>query len=273
MRVLILLLASLALVACQQTPTMQTPTPLARAHAHNDYNHARPLLDALDHGFCSVEADIFLVDGQLLVAHDLEDVRPDRTLQALYLEPLRQRARQFNGRIYPNGPTFTLLIDVKSHGERTFPVLRRVLEEYSDIIDVWDADGAPPRESAAVVAIISGARPRDLMLRQERYIARYDGRMRDLNSDLPPHFMPLVSDSWWSHFNWLGLTEMPAEERQKLRDMVRRAHEKGYRVRFWATPELETVWQELLDAEVDLINTDNLPRLQAFLLQQEMSQQ
>src|SRR5207237_4622701 len=40
--------------------------PLIHAHAHNDYEHTRPLLDALDHGFCSVEADIHLVDGKLL---------------------------------------------------------------------------------------------------------------------------------------------------------------------------------------------------------------
>ena len=32
--------------------------PLARAHAHNDYLHPRPMLDALDAGFTSVEADI-----------------------------------------------------------------------------------------------------------------------------------------------------------------------------------------------------------------------
>ena len=43
------------------------PRPLWRAHAHNDYEHPRPLLDALDHRFGSVEADIYLVDGQLLV--------------------------------------------------------------------------------------------------------------------------------------------------------------------------------------------------------------
>ena len=57
----------------------EVPTPLTRAHAHNDYLHARPLLDALDHGFCSVEADIYLVDGQLLVAHDRNKVDPRRT--------------------------------------------------------------------------------------------------------------------------------------------------------------------------------------------------
>jgi hypothetical protein len=65
--------------------------PLIHAHSHNDYEHPRPLLDALDHGFCGVEADIYLVDGQLLVAHDRDKVKPERTLQALYLDPLRER--------------------------------------------------------------------------------------------------------------------------------------------------------------------------------------
>src|SRR5688500_17684262 len=44
--------------------------PLERAHAHNDYEHERPLYDALDHGFKSVEADIWLIDGELVVSHD-----------------------------------------------------------------------------------------------------------------------------------------------------------------------------------------------------------
>src|SRR5690242_5509037 len=47
--------------------------PLTRAHAHNDYEHTRPLLDALDQGFCSVEADVWLIDGELRVAHDERD--------------------------------------------------------------------------------------------------------------------------------------------------------------------------------------------------------
>ena len=59
------------------------PGPLVHAQAHNDYEHTRPLLDALDHGFCGVEADIYLVDGQLLVAHDRDKVKPERTLQTL----------------------------------------------------------------------------------------------------------------------------------------------------------------------------------------------
>src|SRR5262245_49224155 len=84
--------------------------PLPRAHAHNDYEHARPLLDALDHGFCSVEADVYLTDGALLVAHERKDVRPGRTLETLYLDPLRERVKANGGRVYAGGPTVWLLV-------------------------------------------------------------------------------------------------------------------------------------------------------------------
>src|SRR3954465_10407456 len=94
--------------------------PLDRAHAHNDYQHARPLLDALDRGFGSVEANIYLVDGALLVAHDRDSVRPDRTLESLYLAPLRAWSQAHAGRVYANRPPLTLLIDVKSDADSTW---------------------------------------------------------------------------------------------------------------------------------------------------------
>jgi len=70
-----------------------TVKPLSRAHAHNDYEHARPLSDALDHGFCSVEADIWLVGDELLIGHDRKDLKAGRTLETLYLDPLRARIK------------------------------------------------------------------------------------------------------------------------------------------------------------------------------------
>jgi putative flavoprotein involved in K+ transport len=54
-------------VALADSPS-PTGVPLPNAHSHNDYLRPRPLLDALDQGFCGVEADVFLVDGDLLVA-------------------------------------------------------------------------------------------------------------------------------------------------------------------------------------------------------------
>src|SRR6516165_4820653 len=108
----------------------ETPKALVHAHAHNDYEHTRPLFDALDQGFCSVEADIYLVDGKLLVAHQRSQVKPERTLQALYLDPLRERIKKNHGRVYANGPECVLLIDLKTDWHQIYPVLREVLKEY-----------------------------------------------------------------------------------------------------------------------------------------------
>jgi hypothetical protein len=69
------LLVSLCGLAVSAPPAAVEPArPLPQAHAHNDYEHRRPLLDALSHGFTGVEADIYLVDGKLLVAHNRGDV-------------------------------------------------------------------------------------------------------------------------------------------------------------------------------------------------------
>jgi hypothetical protein len=69
---LLVLLTSSAALAAEVAHAVVKP--LSEAHSHNDYLHRRPLLDALEQGFCGVEADVFLVDGDLLVAHDRKDV-------------------------------------------------------------------------------------------------------------------------------------------------------------------------------------------------------
>jgi glycerophosphoryl diester phosphodiesterase len=259
------------LLACRPAATTDKAVPLERAHAHNDYEHGRPLYDALNHGFTSVEVDIHLVDGQLLVAHDEEDVQENLTLQSLYLDPLRERVRQNGGRVYPEGPQFILLVDVKSEAEETYQILREVLEEYEDILTTFSSDS---QEDGAIFVIISGNRPRAVMASETLRYAAYDGRLDDLDSGAAASFIPLISDKWTSHFFWEGRGEMPEQERQKLRDIVETAHQQGRRVRFWATPDdrsqvREAVWRELVLAGVDLINTDDLEGLQQFLLEND----
>ena len=80
--------------------------------------------------------------------------------------------------------------------------------------------------------------------------------------------MPLISDRWTSHFRYRGDGKFPESERTKLREIVAKAHAKGRRVRFWATPESETLWQELVDAGVDHINTDKLTMLRDFFVKE-----
>ncbi len=242
-------------------PVMATE-PLPQAHAHNDYHHRRPLFDALDHGFCSVEADIFVVGDELLVAHNREDLEPARTLRALYLDPLKARVKANGGRVYRDGPRFTLLIDFKSPGEPTYRVLRDVLADYRDML-FKEVDGR--RQPGAVSIVISGNRPMEMIAADQQRLCGIDGRLSDLETDMSAALMPLISDHWGNHFHWRGEGEMSSAEQQKLRSIVQQSHAAGRRVRFWATPESEKLWEQLVAAGVDHINTDQLGRLQTFL--------
>lgn len=235
---------------------------LPRAHAHNDYLHPRPLLDALDQGFGSVEADVFLVEGELLVAHERSSLSPQRTLRSLYLEPLRLRIGQHAGSVFGDGQNFTLLIDLKSDGESTYLALNKLLNEYRDIFSHAEREAW---EMGAVTAIVSGNRPIDLISQSSPRFVGIDGRLSDLESTLPTHLMPLISDNWNLHFQWRGEGEFPAAEKQKLQEIVAQAHAHKRRLRLWATPDTPAMWNALREANVDLINTDNLAGLNAFL--------
>lgn len=240
--------------------------PLERAHAHNDYEHDRPLLDALDQGFTSVEADVWLVDGQLYLGHDAPDL--SRTFEDEYLEPLARRVRRNAHSVYRGyDGRFRLYVDVKS-GPETWATLERILARYPQLVTTW-RDGR--RIDRPVEVVVSGNR--DLVAMTSARVRRsaYDGRLADLHSGRSAELMPVVSDNWTKTFTWQGVGPMPAAERAKLHEIVDAAHRAGYEVRFWATPDLagparDAVWRELVAADVDQINTDDLVGLQAFLL-------
>jgi glycerophosphoryl diester phosphodiesterase len=257
-------LAALSVVLASAASGAAPPdvVPLENAHSHNDYLHTRPLADALDHGFTSVEADVILVDGKLLVAHERETLKPERTLETLYLEPLLKRVEANNGRVYQSGPRFLLLIDLKTEARTTYGELHNVLAKYAKMLTAIENGRV---RQGAVTVVVSGDRPKLNPADAGVRYAGLDGRPPDLSSTLPAHFMPMISDKWSNNFTWDGDGDMPASERAKLAEMVKQAHAAGRVVRFWATPEKESVWRELRAAGVDLINTDELEKLETFL--------
>lgn len=226
-------------------------------HAHNDYLHERPLLDALEHGFASVEADVFLIDGELYVAHTFVEVDRSKTLRKLYLDPLRKIVEKNHGRVHPGSTEpLVLLVDIKTDGKKTFAELHRQLMEYRSML-VLASDGEDPR-GGAVQVIVSGNRPFDEIEVASPRLAAIDGRLSDLRRDRSKFLYPLISDNWNSHFQWRGVGEISDEELKKLRGIVKSTHEEGRRLRFWAIPDREEVWKLLHREQVDYINTDRL---------------
>ncbi|MGB0610250.1 MAG: hypothetical protein ACPGNW_04655, partial [Verrucomicrobiales bacterium] len=106
---------------------------LQQGHAHNDYYHERPLEDALECFFCSVEVDVFLRDGKFLVGHDKSELKKEKTIEKLYLDPLKKRVLQGGGYVYEEKVSFTLFIDIKSEGKSAYGELSKLLKNYDDV--------------------------------------------------------------------------------------------------------------------------------------------
>jgi hypothetical protein len=92
----------------------------------------------------------------------------------------------------------------------------------------------------------------------------------DAKPDDAPEFVTLISDNWKNVFGdktvWDGTGDMPQATREKLKRIVSDVHREGKMVRFWNVPkDGPTTWGPLLDAGVDLINTDDLAGLARFV--------
>lgn len=243
-------------VATATSPGAFAPLAAPAGHAHNDYLHGRPLQQALAAGFRSVEADVFVSDGDLFVGHDRWMLRPGRTLDRLYLAPLAQRVRERGGSVHGDGQPFVLLVDVKRDATRACQLLEDHLARYRPMLTGFVGDTVQP---GAVTVIVSGHRPSPdaLASRQERWFA-LDGRIADLEFLPSPAVMPLLSDAWSRWFEWDAAGAMPEDERARLREFVQRAHAAGRWLRLWGAPDRPECWAEQAAAGIDWINTDRL---------------
>ncbi|QTE35914.1 phosphatidylinositol-specific phospholipase C/glycerophosphodiester phosphodiesterase family protein [Mucilaginibacter gossypii] len=239
-------------------------SPLSKGFAHNDYWHNRPLYDALDNGFQNVEADIYLRDDELLVAHMLPAFQKKRTLEQLYLKPLFNCYEGKNREVvYPLAPV-TLMIDIKSDAEKTYAKLAEVLKRYAPMLSSYN-DGEIIEGKVTIV--ITGNKPYKMLQAQKQRYAFIDEDLMQVHTDTLSNTVYKTASCKYSRLiSWTGKGPMPEDQRQLLRDYVAAAHHYKKRVRLWASPENKEVWKALLECEVDLINTDKLAELREFLM-------
>jgi hypothetical protein len=229
-------------------------------HAHNDYEHDRPLLDALDAGFLSVEADIYYGDGALIVSHDGNSSKG--TLENLYLAPLEQRIAAFHGSVFGDGVPFRLVLDIKEARDELPAALDALLARYPMVTRF--GDDAITAGPVQVVFTGDDAMKRSLVARSPSW------GTRDSNDFSPtdPAGDPRWTDyalAWSDYLDWEGEGELPEADQQQLECLVDDAHAARRKLRLFGTPDRESVWAAELAAGVDYINTDDLAGLARFL--------
>ena len=196
-------LAFLLLAVVAACSAQKTVTALPNAHAHNDYEHQRPLFDAIRYGFTSIEADIHLIGGEIYVAHDTpQDLENTPTLGALYLDPLRRWIEQHKGRVYASyEEPILLMIDIKTKGLPTYEALKPILREYEEIL--WHVEDGKVKWGPVRV-FLSGNRPIAQVQADQIQWVSIDGRPTDIGQDYSANFMPVISDNYRRHLSWRG---------------------------------------------------------------------
>jgi hypothetical protein len=77
--------------------------------------------------------------------------------------------------------------------------------------------------------------------------------------------MPVIGINFENDLSWNGVGKMPFDEFMKLKDVIRKAHEQGKKVRVFNCPEEDNIWDLLLTSGIDFINTSNAAKFSKFL--------
>lgn len=247
----LIFLAFLAVFSLGRGYAQYTP---ANAHSHNDYLQSQPFYAAYQHGFGSVEADVFLKNDSLFVAHEFHEITGDRTFERLYLLPLVEACSDNGGKVYPNA-TLQLLIDLKTGYATTLPALVKLLEPHRAYL----------YPQGIVKVVISGNTPPPATFHDYPDYIFFDGRPQMIYTAKQLEKIGLISQSFRNYSKWNGQGVPSDAEITVLTEVVNQAHALGKSFRFWATPDLPDAWNFLMQIKADYLNTDKISELGEFL--------
>lgn len=250
----------LVVVVCSFTIAYPQEYSSASIFAHNDYVQPKPFFAAYELKVGYIEADIFLHKDKLIVAHTRIEIKNENTLESLYLDALDKQIKVNNGQAYTEaGKRLALMIDLKSKGVSTLNRLVEVLKKYPDLIACKTLD-----------ITVSGDMPDPSSWKDFPSFIHFDGRPGVNYTDEQLERITLISTSFKSHCNWNGKTSLSAGDRNKVIQLRDEVHSKGKKLRFWAIPDFDNGWKTLMELNIDIIGTDQVADLHAFISTNKM---
>lgn len=232
-------------------------------HSHNDYHQNIPLLTAYYAGMGSIEADVFLKDGALYVAHDLSEIKAGITLKKLYLEPLASFYRQNGNRPYQDSThRLQLVVDIKKDYAKVLAQLIKDLEGYQDVFN-------SSKNSKAIRIVISGDVPGPADFKNYPDYISFDGRPYTTYTEDQLKRVAMISDDIKNYTPWNGKGNPTAPDLAKLSTVIEKAHQQHKPFRFWATQDSPNTWIVLERLGADWINTDQPEKLKEFYLHKD----
>jgi alkaline phosphatase len=223
--------------------------------SHNDYEQKIPFYNAYDHQIGFIEADVFLDNNELMVAHSRSELNPQRTLEILYLKPLQENIKRNKGNIYTDSSkALTLMIDLKTEGISTLTAIVATLKNYPTLLSC-----------KTLTISISGNVPDREHWNDFPSFIYFDGRPGIDYTTNELQRISFISTSFGSHSTWKGDGSLPDHDRVKLSALRDSVHAKEKKLRFWGAPDVPAAWKTWMELRIDILGTDKVSELDEFL--------
>lgn len=256
---MITLLTALLLSMGMITKAQIKAYTVADAHSHNDYKNNIPFYRAYEKGFGSIEADVYAVNGQLMVAHDKKEISAKRSLKILYIDPLIEKLNRDPER------HLRLLIEIKEDYKAVLPL---VISELKPLEKYFAYNGHPGRLSI----VMTGAVPPAAVMPNYPDWISFDVDHLDGFTTAQWKKIGLVSFPLSKYVHWNGKGVFNADEIKRIKGGIDSVHNAGKKVRFYETPDTKSSWLAMLRLGVDVIGTDDIEGLGNFLNRKEKSE-
>ncbi len=235
----------------------------SQGHSHNDYHQNIPLQAAYYAGMNSIEADVFLKDGELYVAHEAKEIKAGRTLKNLYLSPLADLfAANKNYAFKDSLKKLQLVVDIKEDHPNVLKKLISELKEFGDVFNV-------AKNPDAIKIVISGNMPQPANFKDWPDYIFFDGRPEINYTADQLKQVGMISQDIKKYTVWNGKGVPTPTDYAKLKKVIDDAHKLGKPFRFWATVDTQNTWIVLERLGADWINTDKPTALADFYLHQD----
>jgi alkaline phosphatase len=250
---------ALAALSLTVRPGSSNAQPLhytvANTHSHNDYEQSAPFWAAWQQQFGSIEADIWLVGGKVLIGHDREEIRSGRTLEEFYVKPLLACIEKNRGYPYSDSSRhLQILIDVKADSVATLAALIALLDKY------------PALEHCSCLKwVISGNRPAPSLYTTYPPFIAFDGILHARYTPDELSRIAMMSDDLRHYTRWDSRTGIPDAGLDSLKQAITNSHALHLPVRLWDAPDFPGAWHQLIQLQVDYLNTDHIAELAAYL--------
>lgn len=223
-------------------------------HSHNDYESKLPFYGAYSNETGVIEADVFLVNNELFVAHTSKEITAHNTLKSMYLEPLSSKLKTLEGKAYPSNKPLILMIDIKSDADTTLKAITQQLKTFPDIIS-----------NKNIKVVISGNRPVATLWATYPDFIYFDGRLTENYTSDQLARVEMISEDVKEITVWNGKGVLTQPDSEKIQAIIKKVHDQNKKIRFWATQDNVNTYMTLMNLKVDFIGTDKVTELAQFI--------